>query len=412
MMKKLSKLFTVLLALLFIIGSLTVVCSCANTPNDEPNFDNATEIKVMSFNIRVGEQTSLRRAAVIKNIKDVNPDTLGVQEADPAWITYLSTELSDYTLVGEGRDGGKEGEYAAIFYRTEKFNLIQGGTKWLSLSPNTPSILDGGSQYKRVMTYAKLEDKQSGSIFVHINAHLDYSSDEIARQQASIILEYAKIFKNYPTFITGDFNQNPESKTYECMSLGGFLDSSLEAQTANRVNTYTGYSTNESKHDLIDFCFISPKNIQINKYDTCNYSAENGGHEGYISDHYAIYVESKILNLEDASLEHEILNNTIFQCGNNFYGDVSFNFDSIAGVSCQYYDRLICITVSNGKSITFDGIKTTSNIGVEISGEGEIVINGDITTNSFTTTNSITVTVNGKINTSNTNLGTNTTVNR
>ncbi len=402
MFKKIVKKFTLYFCII-IISCFIFLVGC-KTENNDPNkysFDNAAEVRVMSFNIRVGEQTEVRRSAVIQNITEVDPDVFGVQEADPAWITYIQANLPNYTLVGEGRDGGKNGEYAAIFYKTEQYTLIQGGTKWLSLSPNTPSILDGGSQYKRVVTYAKLQDKDTGSVFVHLNAHLDYSSDEIARQQINIVCEYAQNFVDYPTFITGDFNQIPTSATYAEIVSSGFLDSSLEAPISNRVNTYTGYNASTNEHDgqskLLDYCFVSPFLVQVDKYDTWNKPASNGGHNGFISDHYAIYADCKYINVVDPTTIPNELNNTIFQCGTLSYGDISYNDYAQDGVTCNYDNNTILFTVEEGVTLTLPSLKTANDVSVYIDGKGSVVINGNVQTKSFIVSKDTIIDVKGEI---------------
>ncbi len=397
-----------------LLGGLCILCTLFACRNEEPPvvdyFQNATSVRVMSFNIRVGEQTEVRKTAVLENIHAVDADVFGVQEADPSWITYLTKNLTEYTLVGEGRDGGTSGEYAAIFYRTERFNLIQGGTKWLSLTPDKPSILEGGSQYKRVLTYAKLEDKETGEMLVHINAHLDYSSDEIARQQVNILAEYARIFQDYPIFITGDFNQTPDSNTYQEIVSHGYADSALATVNTDMVGTYNAYKTDETAHKRIDYCFVNEEYVRVDGYEVWNESAENGGHEGFISDHYAVYVDGKIINSSEATTEKEVLNSTIFQCGDRSYGDVSFNLRELGG-SCTFANNTITLNVPEGETLTLDGFKTATNVSLKIVGGGEVVVNGNIVTNAFTTEDVVKVTVNGKISAKTVHAGLNTTIN-
>lgn len=373
-------------------------------------FENATDVRVMSFNIRVGEQTDVRHEAVLQQIRDVSPDVFGVQEANSPWINYLSAQLTDYTLVGEGRDGGTNGEYAAIYYRTDKYTLIQGGTRWLSLSPDTPSILAGGSQYRRVLTYAKLKDNQTGAIFVHINVHLDYSSDDIARQQINIVAEYARLFRDYPVFITGDCNQTPDSQMYAYITGAGYLDSALTADSANVVGTFNDYNRREEKHLRLDYCFVSPDNIRLSKYKTCNNRASNAGYHGFISDHYAIYVDAKIINSDKVTDKAEELNQTVFQCGDRIYGDLSFNTYDHEGVICRYDNRVLTLEVGAGHTLELAGITTAEDISLCLTGEGSIAINGDISTYKLQTTDTVTVTVHGAVTAFETTYGANTTV--
>ena len=52
----------------------------------------------------------------------------------------MKEALPGYDYIGVGRDDGKEkGEHSAIFYRTDKFDVIEKGDFWLSETPDVPS---------------------------------------------------------------------------------------------------------------------------------------------------------------------------------------------------------------------------------------------------------------------------------
>ena len=52
----------------------------------------------------------------------------------------MKEALPSYDYIGVGRDDGKEkGEHSAIFYRTDKFDVIEKGDFWLSETPDVPS---------------------------------------------------------------------------------------------------------------------------------------------------------------------------------------------------------------------------------------------------------------------------------
>lgn len=53
----------------------------------------------------------------------------------------MSSVLPEYSFIGVGRDDGKEqGEYSAIFYKRELFDVLDSGTFWLSPTPEKPSL--------------------------------------------------------------------------------------------------------------------------------------------------------------------------------------------------------------------------------------------------------------------------------
>jgi hypothetical protein len=107
---------------------------------------NDSLLKAMSFNVWVSGKTEERNERVISMVVNYLPDTVGFQEVDPKWLTTLKAGLSElYAYVGEGRNGGNNGEYNPIFYKKDIFNLIDSGTKWLSDTPDRVSKYDESS---------------------------------------------------------------------------------------------------------------------------------------------------------------------------------------------------------------------------------------------------------------------------
>ena len=72
-------------------------------------------------------------------------------------VDYLNGNLGElYASVGQGRDGGVDGEYSAIFYNKTKFSVLESGTKWLSDTPDKVSKVPESS-LNRIFTYALLQ---------------------------------------------------------------------------------------------------------------------------------------------------------------------------------------------------------------------------------------------------------------
>ena len=248
---------------------------------------------VMSFNVYVGNQFNKAYIdRVIATILDNTPSVLGVQEASVPWMTALKSGLGDiYTSVGVGRDWGGLGEHSAIFYRTDMFNLIESGTKWLSTTPDTQGSKLANANFPRIMTYAILERKTDGARFLYVNTHLDHNgnnSAEVAEQirQAQIEILIAEIKKlgDLPTIVTGDFNVSPEASAYTTMIGAGFLDSSHVAKEGEIESTYNGMDDSYTGV-LIDYIFVSPELEElVDTYTVCP-SKRDGQ---WISDHNAI----------------------------------------------------------------------------------------------------------------------------
>src|SRR5699024_1414452 len=78
---------------------------------------------------------AFRKEHVIKIIKNHSPDVLAIQEGLHHMICYLRDALPAYNMIGEGRDGGKSGEYNAVFYKRDVLTLKNQGQFWLSETP-------------------------------------------------------------------------------------------------------------------------------------------------------------------------------------------------------------------------------------------------------------------------------------
>lgn len=242
-----------------------------------------TTTRVMSFNVWVSSKTTERTNRAIKMITKYMPDSFGVQEASPAWMTSLRSNLSAYAYVGGGRDGGSSGEHSAIFYLKDKYTVLESGTKWLSATPDSVSKFEESS-LNRICTYAVLKEKATGKVYVHINTHFDHKSSTAREKQAGVLVDVAEKFKDYPVIMTGDFNCTPGSDPYKKIIAAGFVNSSEVATEKHGTSTFHSYGSASS---IIDFCFITPGKMAAIKYRVCDEKIDGD----YVSDHHPLFVD-------------------------------------------------------------------------------------------------------------------------
>ncbi len=223
------------------------------------------ELITMSFNVWVSSKTDARSQAVIDMILKYMPDTIGVQEASPAWMDTLKSGIGSlYDYVGVGRNGGNKGEYSAVFYLKDKFTLKESGTKWLSATPDVANTKFASSSLPRIMTYALLERKSDGQIFAHVNTHLEHTSDQARKEQIKVLLEQIEPLMKYPIVMTGDFNAQSNSSVYKDVIASGFADSATIAEKAEKEATFP------SSNKIIDFIFVTSGNIIVENYTVCD----------------------------------------------------------------------------------------------------------------------------------------------
>lgn len=249
-------------------------------------------IRVMSFNIRYSDVGSLtredREPYVEATIRNGHPDSVGLQEATPEWMAYLTTALSDeYAYVGVGRDNGvDEGEYAAVFYLKDKYTAVDSGTFWLSDTPDVPSMGWGASCY-RICTWVVLENIETGAQYLHMNAHFDYANDEIRYNSAEMINDFAAQYADIPVVYTADMNFNEGSVYYNTMlDAGVFTDTKKAAENTMDYLTYHDAKPVLHTGEVIDFIMTN------NKFDAEVYKVVTAGVDGnYVSDHFPVYAD-------------------------------------------------------------------------------------------------------------------------
>ena len=142
--------------------------------------DGAEPIKLISYNLRTshgkdGDNVWMkRRHATPEMIRREAPDVFGVQEGLIDQLHYIDTECPQYARVGVGRDDGAEkGEFMAVYYLRDRFELLDSGTFWLSETPDKVSRgWDGACN--RTVTWVELKDRKSGKEFFYFNTHLDH----------------------------------------------------------------------------------------------------------------------------------------------------------------------------------------------------------------------------------------------
>ena len=245
------------------------------------------KLKAMSFNLMVGSVTPVRMMSVVQTIRNEMPDTIGVQEGSNTWMSCLEISLGEiYAHVGEGRNGGDKGERSAIFYRKDRFDLMESGTKWLSDTPDTLSKFED-SGYYRIYTYAVLREKKTGNKMLVVNTHLDNGGSAVRGKQVAVLLKFLADYEDqYPIVLTGDFNAGQTSAVYKAVT-GKFADAAVIAKTAEDSFTYHKYG---EKQSYLDYIFVSQKQVEVSYFRVI--TEEVGGM--LPSDHYPLVAEYTI----------------------------------------------------------------------------------------------------------------------
>jgi endonuclease/exonuclease/phosphatase family metal-dependent hydrolase len=201
---------------------LASVVIAGRLPAQEP-----VPLRVMSFNIRFGtaddEQNSWqhRREFVIDTIRAFDPDILGTQETLGFQRDYLAAQLSDYEVLGVGRDDGQDrGEMMALYYRRERFDRLDAGHFWLSESPEVIGSKSWDSSLPRMATWVKLRDRRQPDLqpIFFVNTHFDHRGPQARLESARLVKrKIEELGKGCAWILTGDFNAGEHSEPYQAL---------------------------------------------------------------------------------------------------------------------------------------------------------------------------------------------------
>ena len=253
--------------------------------------DYKEKINIMTYNIRLNTEADginkwdNRKEGIVSMIKEEVVDILGIQEALPDQIDYLSNQLKDYNYIGEGRNGGNSGEYSAIYFKSERISLKEEETFWLSETPRVPSI-GWDAAIKRIVTLGVFNIKNSKKELIVYNTHFDHIG-KVAREKSAIMILNHITKNNYldkSLIVMGDLNANTDELTIKVLS-EKLEDSFKMSPLKDSIGTFNGFDINSKLSDRIDYVFT--KNIKIIDYRHINKKLPNGL---WPSDHLPILV--------------------------------------------------------------------------------------------------------------------------
>jgi len=244
----------------------------------------------MSFNIRYNNTNDgvnawpNRKDNVKALVKFHDADILCVQEALALQVDQLS-ENTNYERVGVGRNDGKlGGEFTAIYFDKDRFKKKDGGTFWLSETPDVPSK-GWDAAIIRICTWVKLHDKWNKKDFIVFNTHYDHVGVQARIEAAKLIKKkIMEIAPTLPVILTGDLNVTPETEAIA--TLKTFLTDTKEAAIEPAYGpegTFNGFKFNAKLQDRIDYIFIN-KGFKVQKYASLTDSKD----QKYPSDHLPI----------------------------------------------------------------------------------------------------------------------------
>lgn len=282
------------------IFSIILICYPFLVSSGEP-------IKVMTYNIRFDNSSifsmdpnrwSKRKDPMAEMIKSYDVDILGIQEGLSWQVDDLGNRLPEMNWYGIGRENGKnKGEFTAIFFKKNKFDVLDSGTFWLSQTPEKVSIGWDANTY-RIASWLVLRQRSSNKIFFVLNAHLDHVGTTARSESMNLILRKLKdLSKDLPVIVMGDFNT---TSTNPMTSRDYLPYKRLKDSRSVSINKPEGpygtfissgkFSTQLPLLGRIDFIFVN------NQIEVLTYRVLTDSKDGsYFSDHLPVLIEA-VLN--------------------------------------------------------------------------------------------------------------------
>lgn len=237
----------------------------------------SSNITVMTYNIRYDLHRDginawpYRKDHVAEMIgPGYDADIIGIQEALRHQIDDLKERLPEYSWYGLDRSTGEHfgsDQFSPVFYKTDRFEILDQETFWLSETPDVPGSTAWGASIPRIVTSVLFRDRDNGATFRFLNTHFSHISSEARMESARMVAERISGFPDQlPVVFVGDLNFNESAEPYHY--LAGF-DNISDARYASLAghfgptaswNNWVSYTSTPDVR--IDYIFVSD-NIRV-----------------------------------------------------------------------------------------------------------------------------------------------------
>lgn len=250
-----------------------------------------SQTTIMTYNIKYDNKHDsinnwdLRKEKMLELINHYQADIVGLQESLLNQHTYLQQNLSQFKVIGVGRDDGKDkGEFSPILYNFKKFQLVETATFWLSDTPEKPS-LGWDAAIKRVCTYALLKNKKTKKKIWVFNTHFDHVGVVAREKSAELILKKIAALnsKKYPVILMGDLNLTPEKTPITLIK--ETLDDAKEISLSRFYGPNGTFNAFNNSVTNVRIDYIFTKYLKVTSYLHIDDRLNNHNH---ISDHFPV----------------------------------------------------------------------------------------------------------------------------
>ncbi len=185
----------------------------------------------------------------------------------------------------------------AIFYSTERFDLLEADGFWLSGTPQAPQTAYPDCLSVRFANWVKLKDKNTNRVFKVWNLHLDHQTGTaggvLRGKQIKVLLDAADAEPaGSPQILTGDLNSapvfTPEYAAYKQLTDNDWTDTWTElGNSENSHGTTNGNFAGTTSSNKIDYIFHRGKFRATRAEIITDFRAVESVNR-YPSDHYFV----------------------------------------------------------------------------------------------------------------------------
>jgi endonuclease/exonuclease/phosphatase family metal-dependent hydrolase len=257
------------------------------------------ELVAATYNIRLDTEAdrehrwSARRERVGEQIRALGADLVGLQEVLAGQLDDLVAMLPGYAREGVARDdGARGGEFAPLFYASARFTREDGGTFWLSPTPDRPrgrfELKPWGTLQNRIATWALLRDRAGGGRLLALNTHFDHWSELARRESARMVVDFVARHPADHVVVLGDFNARAGSVPHA--TLAAALRDAAGAPTVEAPangTSVTAWTVLGAPRHHIDHIFASPR-LRPVTYQIIDRRFFYSGASRYPSDHLPV----------------------------------------------------------------------------------------------------------------------------
>lgn len=254
-----------------------------------------SEINVASFNqnnILSGDfpdTWNLHVNSVKEMISFQDFDILGVQKADIDKISGLTAMKEFAYIFNDFRRSDDSIEHSAIFYRKERFEVLDKG----DFQYNLQKCAESGEKnnFDQLCSWVRLKDIHEKQVFVFFSVHFEHLGTTAQQKLAEMtITRIHEVAKGDPIVLVGGLNALPSSEIYRILNIP-LNDAAVVSETApyGLVRKSKGFGGSKITTDRIDYIFVDDV-VNVKKYGVLSDSEELRDQ----SDHYPVFARISI----------------------------------------------------------------------------------------------------------------------